>query len=224
MGNNKVIKFNLMGAIGIIILIIAIIVGVIIGVNKSNNKNKNENQNNNNVEQKVQENVSKDNDKNQVNTNESKDSENINAKENTQKKSEEVEISDSNGHKTKHNVKTHESDLGYKMKYDHESFFADKNNENKEKFISLYSNTIGITVEKVNGKIENISNEFTRLSINGNEAAKRVSATNETIDEVYFIKKDDKEYFNIHITCGANFKEQVMPVIDYMISTFEIIK
>jgi len=213
----RVIKFNLMGAIFVFILIIAIIVAAIVYVPKIINSQKGKNETNNSGVETENAGISKEID-------EEKEYE------------ETVEI---NGTKRIITMKNCAGSFGYSMKYDIESFYVEKDIRGMDYFNSLYSDTIFIHVSEENAKYEEkvqalISNkqvaaqeagvteyDVIEEKVNGVQA---ICETKRRVDGVmytYYIKKDNDNYFIMQIHCGETFEEMVMPVIEKMIGSFE---
>lgn len=204
----KVIKFNLVGAIFVIILIISIIVGIVIIATKS--KNKNNDYNSNNQLEKIEGIID-----------------------------EEKEIKENviiQGTKREIIMKTCKGSYGYTMKYDVNSFYVEKDANGMDKFNSLYSDTVNISVLKSSGNYED---EIERLKLNSNIIdtekyeieEKVVNGLNINIkkenkpDEknyTYYIKSYDG-YFVVQVNCGLEFEDIVWPIIEKMIESFEIL-
>lgn len=282
----KVIKFNLVGTICVFIIAIALIVGVIVGIPKIINK-------------------SKDDEKKAIQSTEE-------AEEIDENKEYIEKIATQSGEEEEHKFKICKSDLGYSMKYDYELFFNEKNVAESDRYISLYSNTVGITVEKRKGQfailpqflnksleelekeIQEANNSIADLSqsaipqtteegtpelieaeemengvvtktivsseqvmvepnqesiqeylrnviqeINVNDMTefstiqtevdgaitfKRTIITSDRVDYLYCIRIDEETFYTLHMYCGEDFVESLLPVMEYMISTFEFIE
>ena len=236
----RVIKFNLVGAICILILIIALVIGLIIGIPKLINQGKN---NKNEVQEIKQSNEEK---------------EEVKEIDESQEYVEKIKYPD--GSETESIMKYCKSDLGYAMKYDCHLFYPEKNVENSDDYLSLFSNTILITVEKCNEKFEDAekfmhmererlekeyisairnTNQSTNtqnniidqsefkvepIQINDATGIKSIFTTTDGAEYIYCIKINDEEYYKIKVNCSAVFKAEQIPIIEYMINTFEIIK
>lgn len=209
----RVIKFNLVGAIFVIILIILTIVGIVIIATKQKNNNDNFDSNNQ-LEQ------------------------NNDIDENKEIKAD-VMIQ---GTKREIIMKTCKGSYGYTMQYDINSFYVEKDVNGVDKFNSLYSDTVNISVLKSSGiyeeEIEKLrlnSNTMITNNINityGYEIEEKVinglkvnikieKNTNEKIN-TYYIKSYDG-YFVVQVNCGLGFEDMLWPVIEKMIETFEIL-
>lgn len=203
----RVIKFNLVGAIFVIILIITIIVGVVMAVAKSKNKNENSN-NSNQAEQN-----------NEIDEN--------------KEIREDVMIQ---GAKREIIMKTCKSSYGYTMEYDVNSFYVEKDVNGMDEFNSLYSDTVKISVLKSSGNYEdeieklksNSSNintekyEVEEKVVNGlNINIKKENKPDEKI-YTYYIKSYDG-YFVVQVNCGLEFENMMWPIIEKMVESFEIL-
>lgn len=209
----RVIKFNLVGAIFVIILIILTIVGIVIIATKPKNNNDNFDSNNQ-LEQ------------------------NNDIDENKEIKAD-VMIQ---GTKREIVMKTCKGSYGYTMQYDINSFYVEKDVNGVDKFNSLYSDTVNISVLKSSGIYEE---EIEKLRLNSNTMItnninitdgyeieekvinglkvniKKEKNTNEKIN-TYYIKSYDG-YFVVQVNCGLGFEDMLWPVIEKMIETFEIL-
>lgn len=209
----RVIKFNLVGAIFVIILIILTIVGIVIIATKPKNNNDNFDSNNQ-LEQ------------------------NNDIDENKEIKAD-VMIQ---GTKREIVMKTCKGSYGYTMQYDINSFYVEKDVNGVDKFNSLYSDTVNISVLKSSGIYEE---EIEKLRLNSNTMItnninitdgyeieekvinglkvniKKEKNTNEKIN-TYYIKSYDG-YFVVQVNCGLEFEDMLWPVIEKMIETFEIL-
>ena len=172
----RVIKFNLVGAIFVIILIILTIVGIVIIATKPKNNNDNFDSNNQ-LEQ------------------------NNDIDENKEIKAD-VMIQ---GTKREIIMKTCKGSYGYTMQYDINSFYVEKDVNGVDKFNSLYSDTVNISVLKSSGIYEEEIEKNTNEKIN-----------------TYYIKSYDG-YFVVQVNCGLGFEDMLWPVIEKMIETFEIL-
>lgn len=209
----RVIKFNLVGAIFVIILIILTIVGIVIIATKPKNNNDNFDSNNQ-LEQ------------------------NNDIDENKEIKAD-VMIQ---GTKREIIMKTCKGSYGYTMQYDINSFYVEKDVNGVDKFNSSYSDTVNISVLKSSGIYEeeieklrlnsntmitnniNITDgyEIEEKVINGLKVnIKKEKNTNEKIN-TYYIKSYDG-YFVVQVNCGLEFEDMLWPVIEKMIETFEIL-
>lgn len=208
----RVIKFNLVGAICVLILIISIIIGIIVFAVKGHNKNDGTNDNNQIIEQ----------DKNI--------DENKEYKEKVTIKGNEQEII----------MKACKGTFGYSMKYDVNSFYVEKDASGRDEFNSLYSNTINVIVFKRNGNYDEKVEQLKLNSTNGNNKnigdrynvkedfinGLRVVIETEDKSEgktsTYYVRADDG-YFVIEANCGYGFEDMVWPIIEKMIGTFKIL-
>lgn len=206
----KVIKFNLMGAICVLILIIAIIVGIIIFATKPKNE---ENKNSKAKQNSAQE------DKNSYNELDTKETIKING--------EDKEIT----------MRTYEKGVEYKINYDVDSFFVNDSDKNKQLLESLVSDSIIVEIQKNEG-FKDKQNEL--ITNNSNNTAKGKLYNLETKDlkghlcyieteedEMYVYKnyyiEDETEYYLIKARCGKDFADLNMPVIEKMVESFKIL-
>lgn len=203
----RVIKFNLVGAIFVIILIIAIIVGVVMAVAKSKNKNDNSN-NSNQTEQN-----------NEIDEN--------------KEIREDVMIQ---GAKREIIMKTCKGSYGYTMEYDVNSFYVEKDVNGMDEFNSLYSDTVKISVLKSSGnyedEIEKLKSNSSNIDTEKYEVEEKVvNGLNINIkkenkpDEktyTYYIKSYDG-YFVVQVNCGLEFENMMWPIIEKMVESFEIL-
>nr|MBP3681469.1 hypothetical protein [Clostridia bacterium] len=214
----KVIKFNLVGAIGIVILIVAIIIGVIMFMAKGKNRNDNDDTNGNNL----------------IQYNDGKIDETKEIKEKITIQGSEQEIV----------MKTCKGSFGYSMKYDTGSFYVEKHVNGIDEFKSLYTNTVNITVYKKNGdyekdmeelkaeyeKLKNSENgenfvdelEIKEKSINGAKVIVKHEKLSDKRLDTYYIKNDDG-YFVVEANCGLQFENMVGPIIEKMVESFEVL-
>lgn len=220
----RVIKFNLVGAICILILIISLIAGLIIYIPKKLNKMEN---NSSNSENQLDE-------KNEVTINQVKTEEKTNV------------IID--GHEEEITTKTLNSSLGYSMKYDINNFYVESEMEQMDEYRSLLSNTIFINVEKVHGNLDaereqiyQIAKFETSETKNSEKAVIEsgvvdeylneniphiIKSTNRTPTNIvynYYIKADNENYYIVTLNCNTNFEKQMLPIMEKMIETFEIL-
>lgn len=218
MQGGRVIKFNLMGAIFILIIIIAIIVGLIKYVPKLfNNKN-----NDNEISKTNKENISEEHSEEQ--------------EENKYK-----EIINIDGDNIEIITKRCESDYGYSMKYDVNSFYVEKDKNGMDCFNSLVSDTIYMyiikkdgsynkEVEKLNANMEKASKEAGVVEydiydkvINGINATCELKKLSDRSIYTYYLKESSNTYFIVQVQVGKNFERRMMPIIDFMIESFEIL-
>ena len=229
----KVIKFNLVGAICIFLLVVALIIGLIVGIPKiiesarGDKEISNGNSNNKQISGK---------DDNKIDEN----------KEYT----ETVKLQ--SGEERKVKMKVANSDKGYTMKYDYEKFHFDNQRSDLDTFISLYSSTIKLEVireniefEKVQEKIERerqqerekqrqlerenreaipaiIEDDVIRYEINGTQAIKKIYRTEARYENAYYIRINEKECFVIRMDCGKDFENEIVPIMEHMIESFKI--
>ena len=214
----RVIKFNLVGAIFVLLLIILAIIGIIVGVNNFK-KEKNQNDNDGNVE-----------------NNQSQNEQNQNEQEPIDENKEYSELVTIDDEEKEITMKICIGSTGYIMKYDANGFYVDKDVEGKDIYNSLTSDTISINVTKENENFEdrvndlildekrktNYSNyEITQTEINGRNAYKETMTSNAETVTFYYIEVDDGA-FVIEIHCGNSFVEETMPIIEKMVNSFEI--
>ncbi len=205
----RVIKFNLMGAIGVLLLIIASIVGITIF---ATNKNDSENKNNKN-QQQIQENPD------------------------TYKEADMKESVEVNGEKVEFIVKPFESELKYKVNLASEKFYFDKNVEGKDIFKSLESDTIEMVIFKIEegfkGKSEELivnqaqrmkENETYRMNaknLNGRLCYAEQEKQEDGVHFNYYIENQDS-YFIVQVRCDENFANQLIVIVDKMLESFQI--
>lgn len=225
MREGKVIKFSLVGAIGVLLLIIAIIVGLIIGIPKLKNKegagNKSSEQEQ--IEVGNKEESKGENEKDRIKTN--------------------VIV---NGDMEEIILKKYNSSLGYTMYYDEGKFYIEYRKDTPvDRYESLYSNSIVFlvseremsyeaSVEALNRRMQesdNINNNSSEMSYNIKETALGNSRAIEeiTIDPAQYImtyivedKNDEKNCFYIEIRFNRQFEETMLPVVREMLKTFEV--
>lgn len=208
----RVIKFNLMGAIGVLLLIIASIVGItIFATNKNNSENKNKNSKN--QQQQIQENPDA-------------------YKEADMKESVEI-----NGEKVEFIVKPFESELKYKMNLASEKFYFDKNVEGKDIFKSLESDTIEMVIFKneegfkdkseeliVNQAQRMRENETYRMNaidLNGRLCYVDQEKLEDGLHFNYYIENQDS-YYTVQVRCDESFAGQLILIVDKMLESFQI--
>lgn len=214
----RVIKFNLMGAIFVLILIIAIIVAAIVYVPKLINSQKEKNETNNSGVESENTGVSKEIDEEKV------------YKETVTLNGIEHEIA----------MKNCKGSFGYSMKYDVERFYVEKDIRGIDYFNSLYSDTIFIHVSEKNAKYEEkvkvlnsnkeansqeagvIEYDVTEEDVNGLEAVCETKRRADGVMYTYYIKKDNNSYLVMQIHCGEAFEEMTMPVIEKMMGSLEV--
>lgn len=223
MGEGKVIKFNLMGAIGVLILIIAVIVGLIKGIPKLKNKNNEQGEVNNSSEE-------------QEGTKDSQEDKEKELKRTIIVNGDEQEIV----------LKEFVSTLGYTMYYDTEKFYIEyKEDTPVDRYESLYSDSIiflvskremdyEANVEALNRRIQesdNINNNSSEMGYYIEETSVGNSRAIEeiTIDPAQYVmtyivenKNDEKNCYYIEIRFNRQFEESVLPVIREMLKTFVV--
>lgn len=206
----KVIKFNLMGAIGVLILIIAFVIGITVFItNKSNSENKNKKQS----QQQIQENRD--------------DYKEVNEKQSVQ----------INGQKIEYIVKPFESKLKYKINLPSEKFYFEGNTEGKDIFKSLESDSISMEIFKNDTGFkykseELIVNEAQRMKDNKTYKLKAINLNGrlcyieqeELSEELYlnYYIENKEEYYTIKVRCDNSFSVQLIPILDNMIKSFKI--
>lgn len=129
----KVIKFNLIGAIAILVLVVAVIVGLIIGIPKI-------------IEGAKERSSQSQQQKRLAEIDENKEY------------YEKVVLE--TGEERECRMKYLKSTFGYAMKFDADLFFAEKNVLDKDNYYSLYSNLVGIMVEKKEGEFSKLAGEM----------------------------------------------------------------
>ena len=246
----KVIKFNLIGAICILLLIIGIIVGLIIAIPKIKNKKYNKNELQQQSEQQRQQQMERIDGKNEY--------------------KEKIKLD--NGKEVECRMKYFKSELGYAMKYDADSFYVNQNVKSVDDYISLYSNKVEITIEKKEGEFEKVAeqlesdgkrikelfknlydaneakfefngdkyvekntNQYKDLNrkigelnvesqkINNLETVKRTLISTEDTKITYAIKIDSNNYYYIELNCSKDFEKEQLPIMLKMIESFEIL-
>ena len=217
----KVIKFNLVGTICIFLLLIAIIVGLVVGIPKIRNKSNNKNE----TEKQKQEQLERIDEKKEYNQ----------------------KISLENGKERECRMKYWKSKFGYAMLYDADSFKVVNKNNRLDDYISLYSNRVGIIVEKKEAKFENVYSQLEeegnriieedkedyknntakfkvdKVKINNYEVVKRTSNLTKNTEINYAIKKDDNTYYYITVYCSKDFEKEFLPIMEAMVESFEIL-
>lgn len=215
----KVIKFSLVGFIMTVILIIAAIVGIIIYFPKI--KSMISNKDNKNLKDSTAEQSNSDKEIDE----EKQYNETIVINDNTQ------EIA----------MKKCKGSFGYSVKYDFNAFYVEKDAEGIDKFNSLYSNTVFVYISEkeenydenvkklLNNNINNINDKsvikynVSETEINGRYCIKEEKVNSYGESNIYYIKKDDNDYYIIQATSGQNFSNEMLPRINKMIETFEIL-
>ena len=217
----KVIKFNLVGTICILLLLIAIIVGLVVGIPKIRNKSNNKNE----TEKQKQEQLERIDEKKEYNQ----------------------KISLENGKERECRMKYWQGKFGYAMLYDADSFKVVNKNNRLDDYISLYSNRVGIIVEKKEAKFENVYSQLEeegnriieedkedyknntakfkvdKVKINNYEVVKRTSNLTKNTEINYAIKKDDNTYYYITVYCSKDFEKEFLPIMEAMVESFEIL-
>jgi len=146
----KVIKFNLVGGICVLIIIISIIVASIIYIPKLFSSKKDESKLENSSNSSI------DNQKEQI----------VNQ---IQDEAEYKEIININGQDEEITMKKFVSEYGYSMKYDVNSFYINKEVKEVDMFSSLYSDTVYINVSYNN---ENFDEKISKLKNNKDKKSK----------------------------------------------------
>lgn len=214
MQGGRVIKFNLMGAICILILIIAIIIGIIKYVPKLFNDRE--------INKTDKENISGEHSEEQE---EKKYKETINI----------------NGDNIEIVTQNYKSAYGYSMKYDVNSFYVETDKNEMDCFNSLVSDTIYINVIKkddaYNEKVERLNKNIDKVSkeagiveyfvfnkvINGINATCEVKKLADRSIYTYYLKESSNTYFIVQARLDKNFEERMLPIIDFMLESFEIL-
>lgn len=240
----KVIKFNLVGAICILILALAIIISSFIIIPKLINKTKEGNGNGN---------VKKMDENKLISIDSIKLDEEIKEKVNflnPDGSSEEREVT----------MRYFKSDLGYYIKFAPDYFYVIDDGQNYDRVYSLTSNEIGMDIELKQGKFDevlrNLEEERQQLinmdtkryqydaesqnnpaeqessiprrvgetyvneiNVNGKKAYKRVMVSNDDTDVVYCISKDDNSYYYFHAFCSKAFEKDNLPILEAMLES-----
>ncbi len=215
----KVIKFNLVGAIFVLLLIIGAIVGTIVWIN--NPKEKQEKESNETPTENKQAQME------QVQI----------ESENTNTNDKDIEVITIGDEEKVMTMEKAQGSLGYTMKYDVESFYFDKAVDGKDEFRSLNSDTIYMYVmkeetnfsDRVNDIILDSSRgnnyvdyKINQIDINGRNTYKEImEGTEETI--IYYYIEAEGGCYVIEIHCGNQFTGMTIPVIEKMVESFEII-
>ena len=212
----RVIKFNLVGSIFVLLLIIGAIVGIVIGVNYAKKAkdggNKSAGENQEQIRQNNQEQEAIDEETEYPET---------------------VVIGDEEKEIT---MKICKGSMGYMMKYDANDFYIDKDIEGKDIFHSLTSDTIYINVFKESEVFEDRVNdlildsgrregfkdyEIVQTEINGKNTYKETMITKSENIINYYIEANDG-LFVVEVHVGNKFADGVMPVIEKMVGSFQI--
>lgn len=248
----KVIKFNLVGAIFTLILIIALIVGLIVWIPKIK-KQMNNNKETQKLSQEQEDRINSEKDYKEILTLE-------------------------NGKEVQTRMRYFKSDYGYAMKYEADLFYVNKVPENADDYISLYSNSVGLLIDKREGKFDELQQKLTeegnkekeqnkeaydrntsemvfngdryeekeknpnhdidgekqrldkvgqmeiqQIKINNIDAYKRTLISKEDVKITYVLKKDDNTYYNIEMRCSKDFEEDLLPIMEKMVESFEIL-
>lgn len=210
----RVIKINLVGAIGVLILIMAAIVGASVLITKGVNSNNKKDNSDNSAQQ---------NETNMVNPNED-----IQYKESVIINDQVQEIT----------MKQYRSKLGYMMKYDIDSFYVEPNVEGVDKYKSQYTDKITINISRVDGSFADKSKEIvSEISKNKNEnSTYEMKEENfngklcykekmEKDDETFIrctIQGNDGYYYLLEGHCGNELKDGTLPIIELMLKSFEV--
>lgn len=207
----KVIKINLMGAIGVVLLIIASIIGIIVFVN-SNKNNNNSNSKQNNSQNTIVDDKS------------------------SYKELDRKEIVIINGLNKEVTFRTYEKFPQYKIDYAVDSFYVDDRDEFKQYFESQVSDSIVIEISKTIGyqekrnelityeeqrKGENNKYKVEKKEINGHECYLETKDDDRDVLRNYYIESEN-EYFAVKIRCGKEYADTTIPIIEKMMETFQI--
>lgn len=206
----RVIKFNLMGAIFVLILIISIIVGIIIfAINKNGGDKENKNDSTSGIQ-------------------ENKDSyAELDTKEKVLINNENVEVT----------MRTYESKLGYKSNYAIDKFYIDSQTEEKDVLKSLESNTIALEITKGEGNFKekseelianqaekrksNASYKMNAKSLNEKDVYYwEVEEVENNISKKYYVQNGDS-YFLVLLNCDKQFANEIIPIVDKMIESIK---
>jgi len=206
----KVIKFNLMGAIGVLILIITVIVGIVVFATRGK-KDENKTQS----------------DKQNVVKEEKNGYTELDTKENAQ----------INGITKELTMRKFESKLGYKMDYDVDSFYIDNKENGMDVIKSLVSDTVEVKITLVNdyyndlvrvlyANVDAMKKQYPSYELNQINNDKITclienKKTNDSVQKTYFIK-NNRGYYEIKATCGTDFENTIIPIIDKMVESIEI--
>ena len=223
----KVIKFNLFGAICIFAVIVVAIVLIVFFAVKSNLNKKNESDSNNNSQRT--ENAVENDDKNNQELPQKSEMDDLD-KEFVEKivvDNEEKEIT----------MKMYVSDLGYKMKYDIDSFFVDSNENGVDEYKSQLTDKIYINVskndEEFTKKVEELINntnqkkngnntyKLSDMSINHRLCFKEQFEEGNNISLIYYIEGING-FFTVECHCGKELRDSTLPTIEKMIESFEV--
>lgn len=209
----RVIKFNLMGAICVLILIISLIVGIIVfAINKHNGNNN-----------KPTENSSK-----QLQENKESYAE-LDTKEKILINNEEVEVT----------LRVFESKLGYKINYAIDKFYIDSKTEEKDVLKSLESDTILLEITKENGNFKEKTEELiaNQSAKRKNNSTYRMNAKSLNEKDIYYWETEEIEnkihkkyyvqnnetYYLISLSCDKQFSNEIIPIVDKMIESIKTI-
>ncbi len=209
----RVIKFNLMGAIGVLLLIItAIVVITIFATNKNNAENKEKN-GKDNPQQQIQEN------------------------HDSYKEADIKETVNIEGQDTEIIVEPFESELKYKINLPSEKFYFDGNSEGKDIFKSLESDSILMEIFKTEGgykeKTEELINmqaerrnnnesyRMNALDLNGKLCYVDQEKREDGFHFNYYIQNDES-YYTVQVKCDEYFVNQLLPIVDKMVENFQI--
>lgn len=209
----KVIKINLMGAILTLVLIIAFIIGVIVFAIKLNSDKSESESDGKEQTSELQNNEDNKNDYKELD------------------KKELVMI---DGNQKEITMRDYTSQYGYIMSYDIDSFYKDPNDEEKESFKSLVSNTISIDItyfnedfpKKANELLEGIGRKKAENSqynldtkdINGSLCYVEDIEKENGINRNYYLENGEA-YYIINVRCGKEFVTNNMPIIEKMIQS-----
>lgn len=201
----KVIKFNLVGGILVLILIIALIIGLIIGIPKLF-KNKDENDNNSNNAE-VEE-------SNELNNSFEFENNSIDETANSFAKGKEVF-----------------ENVNFNMYYNPKKFTPERNTENVS--IITYNNnkSTAIMIEARMGDYEEYVSrlreiekiEMSELIIDNTSVLKEIVNVNNRIQHKYYIPKDDEKYLIVILECDLEQEEKILPEMEKMIESIDIL-
>ena len=206
----RVIKFNLMGAIFVLLLIIAAIVGIIVfAINASNGKIR---------DKKIKEDIQE--------QQEAQKNDQMEVREKIIVGNEQKEIT----------MRTHISKLKYRMNYDVDSFYIIDDDSSIDRYSSQYTDAIYLNVtkstdpfvNKVNelitisgkNKTEDPSYKLSELNINGKLCYVERAPKDKEIFINYYIEANEGFYI-IETHCGEELQEVTLATIEKMIMSFE---
>lgn len=244
----RVIKFNLVGAICILILALAIIIGSLVAIPKLINKGDS----------------GKTKDGTSIKKLDGNNAESSDAIDFDKDYSDKVNITKADGTTEEREIKTRyfKSDLGYVMKFAPDYFYIVSEDKKSDRIYSLLSNEIGIDIELKEGKLEDVRQKLdeekqqrltydeelyrynpetennqneenavlrrvgeayvNEINVNGSRAVKRLMVSNNDTDIVYVIQKDDNNYYYVHAFCTKQFEKDNLPVMELMLESFKV--